>query len=98
LRARTRKKEGLAVIGGLATLIVVRVMMNEFPYRTFSYRDFERVEVNGIACYVTGETADELLVLCPGQQPPRNRAVRRSDPGVHRTGVHENVFRGVVRP
>jgi hypothetical protein len=84
--------------GGVALLIgifLVLVLMNVLSYRTLSYRDFERVDLTGARCYITGQSGDELLVLCPGSDPPRNRAIRRDDPRMRRTGIIENVFEGM---
>jgi tRNA A-37 threonylcarbamoyl transferase component Bud32 len=85
-------------IAMLAGVIVVMVLLNEWPYRTFSHRDFERVEYAGARCYITGQSGDELLILCPSHPPPRNRVVKATDPAVQRTGIVENVFRGVPPP
>lgn len=98
LRRASGSREGTGALVMLAGLIVVVVLLREWPYRTFSHRDFERVEYAGARCYITGQSGDELLILCPANPPPRNRVVRRSDPALHRTGIIENVFRGVPAP
>ncbi len=95
LRARAHTHDGRIAIGMLAAVIVVMVLMNEAPYRTFHHRDLERVDFAGAHCYVNGESGAELLVLCPGREPPRNRVVSRGDPQVRRLGIKENVFKGV---
>jgi len=95
LRAREHTQDGRIAVGMLAAVIVVMILMNEAPYRTFHHRDLERVDFAGAHCYVNGESGAELLVLCPGREPPRNRVVSRSDPQVHRLGIKENVFKGV---
>jgi hypothetical protein len=98
LRRARGSHEGTAAIAMLASVIVVMVLLNEWPYRTFSHREFERVEYAGSRCYITGQSGDELLVLCPSNPAPRNRVVKRTDPALSRTGIIENVFRGIDPP
>jgi hypothetical protein len=98
LRRARGSHEGTGAIAMLAGVIVVMVLLNEWPYRTFSHRDFERVEYAAARCYITGQSGDELLVLCPSSPPPRNRVVARNDPALRRTGIIENVFRGIDPP
>jgi tRNA A-37 threonylcarbamoyl transferase component Bud32 len=95
LRQRERAHDGKAGVAMLIGIVMVLVLMNELSYRTLTYRDFERVDLAGARCYITGQSGDELLVLCPGSSPPRNRAVRRDDPNMRRTGIIENVFQGI---
>ena len=95
LRKRQRNREGRAHVAALGAVIAVAILLNEVPYRSFNYRDFERVELAGQRCYIIGESGDEFLVLCPRANPPRNRAVRRDDPQLLRPGIIENVFRGL---
>ncbi len=95
LRRREGSRDGAAAVAVLGGVIAIFVLMREWPYRTFNHRDFERVEFNARRCYVNGESDAELLVLCPGDEPPRNHVVRRDDPGLRRLGTIENVFRGV---
>lgn len=96
LRKRERTRDGRVAVGMLAAVIAIMVLLNETPYRTFHHRDFERADVAGERCYIIGESGDELLMLCPGREPPRNRTVQRGDPQLRRLGVIENVFKGVA--
>jgi len=98
LRNRTRGKEGLGSTLLLAGVVVLLILMRQLPYRTLTQRDFERIEISGDRCYIIGQTGDELLVLCPRRDPPRNRTIKVKDPSIRRTGVIENVFRGVSAP
>ena len=95
LRRRERARDGRIAIVLLGVVIAMMVLLNEIPYRAFHHRDFERVDLAGARCYITGQSGDELLVLCPGSPPPRNRVVRRDDPQVRRLGIIENVFKGI---
>ena len=95
LRRRATSRDGGAALAALAGVIVIMVLMDKWPYRTFSHRDFERADLAGTRCYILGHTAEEWLLFCPDTDPPRNRTVRRDDAAVHRTGVMENVFTGM---
>jgi len=95
LRQRERAHDGRASVAMLTGIVLVLVLMNELSYRTLTYRDFERVDLAGARCYITGQSGEEFLVLCPGSDPPRNRAIRRGDPNMRRTGIIENVFQGI---
>src|SRR4029450_12905392 len=95
LRARQNTHDGRIAVGMLAAVIVVMILMNEAPSRQFHQRARERVAFAGAHCYVNGERGAELLVLCPGREPPRNRVVSRGDPQLRRLGIKENVFKGV---
>jgi hypothetical protein len=74
------------------------VFMSQLPYRVMNHREFERVDLSGQRCYITGQTSEEFLVLCPGSEPPRNRSVRRDDQTMRRLGIIENVFNCVSPP
>jgi len=97
LRRREGSRDGTAALAVLVGVIAIMVLMREAPFRTFHRRDLEHVDVVGALCYVGGESGNELLVLCPSLEPPRNRVVRRDAPDVHRLGTTGNVFSG-LRP
>jgi hypothetical protein len=98
MRSRRGGSGNRWALAPLAAVVAVAALMNEIPYRSFNYRDFERADYAGSHCYINGESGTELLVLCPASEPPRNRAVQATDPQLRRLGVTENVFRGVVAP
>jgi serine/threonine protein kinase len=95
LRRLEHGGDGRLAVVMLGVVIAIMVLMNETPYRAFQRRDFERVDLSGTRCYITGESGSEFLVLCPGAEPPRNRAIRRDDPRLRRLGITENVFKGI---
>jgi serine/threonine protein kinase len=95
LRKRQGIREGRLQVAALVAVIAVTVLLTEVPYRSFNKRDFERVEYSGARCYIIGERSNELLILCPASNPPRNRVVQRDDPQLQRLGIIENVFRGL---
>jgi hypothetical protein len=97
LRRQLRIDDDKASVAMLAGTVAVMVLLIAFPYRILNWRDFERVDLAGNVCYLNGQTADELLILCPNSNPPRNRVVKRDDPTLHRLGIIENVFNG-IRP
>jgi len=92
LQKQQKTHGGTAAVAMLAAVIAVMVLMNEYPYRMLSHRDFERVDAAGTTCYITGESTDEWLLFCPRSDRPRNRTVKRADPNVRRSGTFENVF------
>ena len=94
LRRREGSRDGTAALAVFVGVIAVMVLMREWPYRAFNHRDFERVDFDGRRCYLNGESGNELLVLCPGDEPPRNHVVRRDDSRLRRLGTSENIFRG----
>ena len=95
LRKRDATREGTAGIAMLIGVTAVAFLMADLPYRSFNHREFERATLSGARCYITGESGDEVLVLCPSIDPPRNRAVKRADPALRRLGSTENVFRAL---
>jgi len=95
MRKRERTGEGRSGVAALVGVSAIAIMMSDLPYRTFRYRDFERADLAGRHCYITGETSDEVLVLCPGDTPPRSRIVKKNgDDSLKRLGTLENIFRG----
>ena len=95
LRKRRGTREGRPQVAALAAVIAVTILLTEIPYRSFNYRDFERVDYAGARCYIIGESGREFLILCPASAPPRNKVVQRDDPRLQRLGIIENVFRGL---
>jgi serine/threonine protein kinase len=95
LRRRQDVRDGQGTVLMLAGVLAVMVLLSELTYRTLTSHPSERVDLNGARCYITGQTSDEFLVLCPGNDPPRNRAIRKDDPSVHKTGITEEVLEGV---
>ena len=95
LRRRENARDGKGPVAMLGVVLGLMFLMNEAPYRTLHRRDFERVDLNGMRCYITGENGDEYLVLCPAAAPPRNRTIRRGDPQLRKLDIIENVFKGI---
>jgi hypothetical protein len=64
------------------------------PYRLVNYRTpFEVVSWNGAHCYITAERSEDVLVFCPEMTAGRRRIIRKSDPGLVRSGAIEtNLF------
>ena len=82
---------GMFLSGGVVTCIALALL--HFPYRQFYHnKSFEAVRLNNDRCYIIGERGDDLLAFCPRLQPPRNRIVKRVDPGLTYLGVRESIF------
>lgn len=92
LRRRHPVRHGLGGVALVLLLFLVTTAVDEVPYRILMQSQFERVEYSGDRCYVIGSSADDWLLYCPDQNPPRNRVVSRRDAGVRRLGVIENIF------
>jgi serine/threonine protein kinase len=97
LRRIQPTREGRGSLALVVGIIVVLVLMNEWPYRVLYHNEFEAVDFAGNRCYITAETTDQWLVFCPGVDPPRNHIVSRNDSRVRRLGVTENVF-STIKP
>jgi hypothetical protein len=98
LRRRHQATDEKASLAMLSGIILVIVLLIAFSYRILTWRDFERVDLAGARCYITGQAGEEFLVLCPASTPPRNRVVGRDEPSLRRLGIIENVFEGVAAP
>jgi hypothetical protein len=110
MRTREMVQERRGAVAMLGLLVAAMVLLNALPWRTLNRRDFRRLDSAGAHCYITGESKDEFLVLCPGSVPPRNRIVSKgdvvgkdqvaeNDPRWHKPEkyeVTENVFKGVT--
>ena len=96
LRRREATRDGAAALSVLVGVITIMVLMREWPQRTLNHRNLERWDFAGERCYENGESGEEVLLLCPASEPPRNHVVRRDDPRVRRLGTVENIFRGVT--
>jgi len=97
LRRAEKAAEGIASVVALGAALSLIMVTYLFTYRTMNHRDMPRADLAGSRCYVTGEAGDELLIFCPQNAPPRNRAVRRGEQGLTLTGAVENVFE-TLRP
>jgi predicted Ser/Thr protein kinase len=96
LRRREGSRDGDAALAVLVGVITIMVLMREWPHRTLNKRNLNVLEFDGKHCYLNGQSGEEVLVLCPGGEPPRNHVLRRDDPRLTWTGTSENVFRGVT--
>jgi hypothetical protein len=73
-------------------MLVVAILLCQWPYRTVWKNEMPRLDVAGERCYAIGATSVEYLIHCPDRQPPRNRVVKRGDPTVRDTGIIQNIF------
>lgn len=84
---------GFWLMGGVVT--VVALIFLHFPYRLLYFsliEPFEAVSWRGMQCYQIGAREDDILLFCPGSMPPRNRIVKKDDPGLVQSGIRENIF------
>ena len=92
MRKRMRPAEGTVAFAVLVAMMVILVLMNEWPYRVFYHNRFERIDFGAVRCYITGTSVGQFQIFCPTNAPPRNRVISRSDPNIKRSGIFENVF------
>jgi serine/threonine protein kinase len=92
LRARQRPREGSTPVVIAALVLTAVVLMQQIPYRIVWQNKFERIELAATRCYVIGQHQTDWLVYCPDASVPRNRVIRRDDPGILRTGIVESIF------
>ena len=84
---------GLGLAGAIVT--GVALIFLHFPYRLLYsslIEPFELVSWRGAQCYEVGARAEDILLFCPGSQPPRNRVVKKNDSELERSGIRENIF------
>lgn len=83
-------------LGGLAVIVVVLLML-EFPYRLLHQNRFRRVNFVAERCYEIGARRGEVLLFCPDASPPRNRIVDATDDRLERTEIIESIFTPAVQ-
>jgi hypothetical protein len=94
---RQERGAWLSLGGGIALTFVTLVLL-VMPYRILSHSEHERVMHRSDTCYLVSERANEALLFCPFQDPPRNRVVRPDDPELQRGGPEESVFAQLGKP
>jgi hypothetical protein len=90
-----RPQRDARAVGAIAVAVMVPVLcvvLNELPYRILFQNEFERIDLQGSRCYIVGEHDEDWLVFCPDHASPRNRIIRRTDPGIHKVGTIESIF------
>jgi hypothetical protein len=91
LAAFRREQLNRGMLAGGAAVVLLGLALLDFPYRMLLHNQFPAVTWNRDYCYITGERRDDLLLFCPGLQPPRNRIVNRRTT-LTPTGVTESIF------
>jgi hypothetical protein len=89
-RQGRRPSAGILLAGG--AVLLLGILLLDFPYRLLYQAELETVRWNGGTCYLLGERSDDALLLCPDSEAPRTRAVRKGDPGLERLGTALNPF------
>jgi hypothetical protein len=97
IRVAIHKREAIhrgIAIGGAAVLILSLLIL-DFPYKLIASveaRHFHQVQWRGATCFIIGDKQIDLLLFCPGEPPPRNRIVRKSDPDLEDMNKDDDVF------
>jgi Na+/H+ antiporter NhaD/arsenite permease-like protein len=92
LRAAQAVRNGAGSFASVVGLLAFSIVMLVLPHRISQTPKFERVDVGGDHCFLLGEHDDRLQIHCPANPPPRNRLVRRDEPGVRRLGTQQNIL------
>jgi hypothetical protein len=95
LRLAAKRREALngGLLAGGAAVVLLAVLLMDFPYRMLSHNDiFEVAQWHGARCYILGERRDEVLLFCPTLAAPRNRVVSSRAKEIERLGIKENTF------
>ena len=80
LAFRKRQPLNHSVIAGGAAVLLLSLLLLDFPYRLLSHAiDFEQVTWQGQHCYLLGHRRDDRLLFCPYLSTPRNRIVPSAD-------------------
>jgi hypothetical protein len=79
---------------GIGTLVLI-LGTSVLPYRlVHKDAEFRAAAWRGSRCYIIGERADEVLLFCPGQPPPRTQVLPKNVEGLERLETSENIFTG----
>jgi hypothetical protein len=78
-------------VGG-AAILILSLLLLDFPWRFIYRREFEAATWQGHHCYVIGERVDDFLLFCPQISVPRNRRVNKRATDLQLAGVKENIF------
>jgi hypothetical protein len=91
LAAVRRERVNRGMLAGGAAVVLLGLALLDFPYRVLLHNQFAAVMWNGVYCYMIGDRGDDVLLFCPGFQPPRNRIVS-TQADLMPTGVTESIF------
>ena len=92
IASRRGQRVAAGMQAGAAGLLLLTILLLDFPYRLLYQAEFETVEWRGEQCYELGERDADYLLFCPGLEPPRNRAVRKDAGDLVRLGTRLNPF------
>jgi hypothetical protein len=94
LRLAKKRGEPLnrALLSGGAAVVVLAILLLDFPYRMLSQNHFFPVATwKGARCYVLGERADDILLFCPNREP-RSGVVSKRSTELEPMGTKESLF------
>jgi serine/threonine-protein kinase len=89
---RHEKLNGAFLIaGGAVALLSIGTL--SLPYRLIFQSTFRAAEWKGNECYITAESADDLLLFCPGIEVPRTRVINKQSEQVRRLDRADYIFK-----
>lgn len=93
---RKRRETGgiLTITAGVAVALLTLLFGQVFPRQIIYKNRFERVAYQSKRCYLVGQRANDGLLFCPHEDPPRSTVVRLDNSELKREGVVESIFSG----
>jgi hypothetical protein len=79
-------------IVGVLVVAALPLLLHAAAWRVLFQSQFRLASVEGRQCYVLDEEGTEVLLHCPGGEPPRNRVLNRSDATLSITGQFGSLF------
>jgi hypothetical protein len=78
---RANRSESVGFVAPLAGVVVLggALALWAMPYRLLWHAELESVRLGSERCYVAARQQSDVLLFCPGSQPPRTRAVGATD-------------------
>lgn len=90
--SRRGQRVGVGMQAAGAAILVLAILLLDFPYRLLYQAEFEAVHWQGRRCYVLGERSSDALLFCPDLEPPRTRAVRKDASALEYLGTKLTPF------
>jgi hypothetical protein len=86
------RRIGVPPIAATLVVIVMALVLLVLPWRLVFHAEFQEATLDGRPCFVTGESASELLIHCPTAAPPRNTVLPRGDKRLQLSRRISNLF------
>jgi hypothetical protein len=92
IAARRGQRVSAGMQAGAAGILLLTILLLDFPYRLLYQAEFDAVQWRGQTCYLLGQRDAKYLLFCPGLEPPRNRVVEEGASDLDHLGPKSNPF------